>query len=71
MSAMGSVMLIVASPLPARLDDPGDVPRQGQLAETDSAHLELPQITARSTADPAPAISPDRELRSPLGFGYE
>src|SRR3569833_371461 len=46
-SAIGSVMI---PHLPARFDDAGDVTLQGEPAETDAAHLELPQESTRAPA---------------------
>src|SRR5262245_10831140 len=75
MSAMGSVMFMwLTSPapaLPARLDHARDLPRERQLAETDAAHLELPQIAARAAALAAAVVPADGELRRPLGLGDE
>src|SRR5512137_594112 len=57
MSAIGSVIDIRHSTghrgrgLPGCLDHARDLPPQGQVAETDAAHLELAQITARPSAD--------------------
>jgi hypothetical protein len=63
MSAMGSVMLIFAlRSLPTGFHDPGDLPLQGQFAETDPAKLETPQIAARAAASLAAAVRPDGEL---------
>src|SRR5512136_2188111 len=68
MSATGSVMFIwltSRTSLPAGLDDPGDVARQGQLTEADAAHLELPQVGSRAAAAAAPVVTADREPGGP------
>src|SRR5574337_548168 len=51
--------------LPGGLDDAGDLPPQGQVAEADAAHLELPQVTSRAAADPAPVVAARGELGRP------
>jgi len=48
--------------LPAGFRDPGDIPLQGQFAETDPTKLETPQIAARAAASLAAAVPPDGEL---------
>src|SRR5574341_2407550 len=52
--------------LPARLPDAGHLALERQLAEAESAHLELPQVAARTPAELAPMIGAGRELRLPL-----
>src|SRR5215813_4629646 len=61
-SAMGSVidMLFVLSP--ARLDDARDVAAQGELAEAETAHLELAEIRPRPSAALAAVLDADLEL---------
>src|SRR5512138_3364049 len=63
MSAMGSVMLIARSPLPARLDDAGDLALQRALAEADAAHLELAQIRPGPAAERATVVLAHLELQ--------
>src|SRR6266571_6323808 len=46
-------------PSPARLRDARDEPLQRQVPETDAAHLEAPQESARAAAAPAPVAVPD------------
>src|SRR5262245_54648178 len=71
-SATGSVMFIAAtSPLPAGLDDARDVPGQRQLAETDAAHLELPEVRPGPAALAAARVLAHRELGRALGLGDE
>src|SRR5512134_2005024 len=72
-SATGSVMFMEATSraLPAGLDHAGDVPGQRQLAETDAAHLELPDVRPGPAALPAARVLADRELRGALGLGDE
>src|SRR6266581_6191639 len=46
-------------PSPARLRDARDEPLQRQVPETDAAHLDAPQDSARTAAAPAPVAVPD------------
>src|SRR5437870_8180428 len=64
MSAIGSLRM----GLPARLHDAGHLTLERELAEAQTAHLELPEITARPTAQLAPVVGARRELRFPLRF---
>src|SRR4029453_7635937 len=57
--------------LPAGLHDARDVPGEGQLAETDAAHLELPEIPPGPATLAAARVLADRELRGALGLGDE
>src|SRR5512141_2368969 len=66
MSAMGSVKLIARSPLPARLDDAGDLALQRALAEADAAHLELAQVRAGPAAQRAAVVLTHLELQLAL-----
>src|SRR5215472_7113571 len=60
-SAIGS--LIMVSPLlPARLDHARHLAPERQLAEADPAHLELPEVSARASAQAAPPVSARLEL---------
>src|SRR6266446_2629924 len=61
-SAMGSLIDMEPRPLPARLDHTRHLALEGELPEADPAELELPQVTARSTAQPAARIGPRLEL---------
>src|SRR5262249_10569012 len=47
---VGHVHRDLPSDLPARLDHAGDVTGEGELAETDTAQLELAQVTPRAPA---------------------
>src|SRR5690242_5717339 len=47
-SPIGSVRLIVLFSLPARLDHAGDLPKVAELAQRDTAHLELPVVATRT-----------------------
>jgi hypothetical protein len=49
--------------LPARLNNAGDLSLQRQLAKTDAAQIELPQITPRPSAPFTSSICTRRELR--------
>src|SRR5882757_480207 len=63
-SAIGSVC--ISSPkglLPAGFRDAGDFPLQRHTAETDAAHLELADITARAAANAAAVAYPHLEFR--------
>src|SRR6266550_2567757 len=68
-SAIGSVMLIDYSS-PARLAHAGNHSRKRELTETDSAHAELSQKGARTSAPAAAVVLPDAELRLPLALLY-
>src|SRR6267378_2938850 len=59
-SAMGSVCIIL---LPARFHDAGDLALQRHTAKTDSAHLELADISARAAAAAAAVANPHLEFR--------
>src|SRR5436190_18870735 len=54
--------------LPARLAHAGDVARQRQVSETDSADAEFSQERARSSAPPTPVVLTHSELRLPLAL---
>src|SRR5690348_9488198 len=60
-SAMGSV-IDIGSPSPARLDDTRDIAAQGEVPETEPAHLELAQVRARPAAALAAVVLADLEL---------
>src|SRR5882672_11607283 len=62
MSAIGSLRI----PLPARLQDARNLALERQLAEAEPAHLELPEVAARTAAQLAPRIGARREFRFPL-----
>src|SRR5215831_9194312 len=63
MSAMGSVMVIVAAlPSPAGLRDAGDLAGVGELAQADAAEPELAVDRARPAAAAAPRVGPHLEL---------
>src|SRR5262245_19018160 len=72
-SATGSVMFMsfTSRPSPTRLDDSGNVPGQGELAEADAAQLELAEIPARTSAGAAAVVGAHLELGLPLGLGDE
>src|SRR5260370_6364314 len=59
-SAMGSVCIIL---LPAGFHDAGDFSLQRHTAKTDSAHLELADIPARTAAAAAAVAYPYLEFR--------
>src|SRR4051794_24564278 len=61
-SAMGSVIDMVYFLSPARLDDARDVAAQGELAEAETAHLELADEGARPAAALAAALDAHLEL---------
>src|SRR5580658_7565555 len=65
-SAMGSVVIL--SSLPAGLHHAGDFPLEREAAETDSAHLELPERAARTAADPAAVALANLVLQLALGL---
>src|SRR5438105_11268832 len=54
--------------LPARLAHAGDVARQRQVSETNSADAELPQERARSSAPLTTIVLPYSKLRLPLAL---
>src|SRR5438552_4128229 len=62
-SAIGSLRI---RPLPARLHDARNLALERQLAETEPAHLELPEVAARTAAQLAPRIGTRRKFRFPL-----
>src|SRR5512133_1107004 len=70
MSPIGSVKLIARSPLPARLDDAGDLALQRALAEADAAHLELAQERPRAAAQRAAVVLAHRELQLAGGLRH-
>src|SRR5229473_1242719 len=59
-SAIGSVCMVL---LPAGFRDAGDFTLQRHTAETDAAHLELADITARAAAAAAAVAYPHLEFR--------
>src|SRR6266702_6934092 len=61
-SAMGSLIDMTPRLLPARLDHARHLALEGQLPEADPAQLELPEVPARSPAQPAALIGPRLEL---------
>src|SRR5271170_2211933 len=65
-SAMGSVVIL--SSLPAGLHHAGNFSLEREAAETDAAHLELSQSTARAPADPATVALANLELQLALGL---
>jgi len=69
MSAIGSVIMM-NRPLPARLDDAGNLAAQRQIPKTDPAHLELPEEPSRPSTDAAPIVLSDLELRLPPVLDY-
>src|SRR6266542_7045911 len=62
-SAIGSLIDMVARPLPARLDHARHLALQGELPEADPAQLELPEKPARPAAQLAAAVDARLELR--------
>src|SRR5689334_23524461 len=52
--------------LPARFDDAWDLARQGEVPETDAAHPEVAQVSARTTTAVTAVVAAHLELRSPL-----
>src|SRR5581483_227904 len=68
MSAMGSVIMVICSGLPARLDDAGNLAPQRALAETDATHCEAAHVRSRSPAQPTPIVLLHGELRRALGL---
>src|SRR5207245_11369160 len=67
-SAIGSLRI---RPLPARLHDARNLALERHLAEAEPAHLELPEVAARTAAQLAPRIGARRKLRFPLRFHDE
>src|SRR5918994_6736171 len=65
-SAMGSVMLM-RSPLPARLGHAGDVALVGHLAQADPAQAELAVHGTRPAALATARVRPRLVLRGPRG----
>src|SRR3546814_9863989 len=66
MSEIGSVMVMVGLPSPARLGDAGDLPGVHHLAEADPAEAELAVHGVRTTAPLAPRVGAHLELRCAL-----
>src|SRR5688500_10333872 len=62
-SAIGSVIVIGALLLPARLGEAGDLPLVRDLAQADAAEPELTQECALSAASPAAVVAPRLVLR--------
>src|SRR5512137_3150700 len=58
------------SPLPARLDDAGDLALQRTLAEAEPAHLELAEEGARPSAERAAVVLAHLELQLALGLRH-
>src|SRR5919204_2987898 len=69
MSAMGSVMVIVAPPLPAGLGHAWQLAGVGELAHADPAEAELAQHGPRPAAALAARVGPHLELGGALGLG--
>src|SRR5712692_8816421 len=67
-SAIGS-LLIGSSP--ARLQDARHLALEGQLAEAETAQLELPEVAPGPAAQLAAGVASRRELRRPLGLHDE
>src|SRR5262245_10846897 len=65
MSAIGSLLMAAS---PARLDHAGHLALEGVLPEAQAAHLELPEIAARTPAQLAAVIRARGELLRPLGL---
>src|SRR5579863_9084510 len=65
-SAIGSVVIL--SSLPAGLHDARDFSLEREAAETDTAHLELPERAARTATDPAAIALANLELQLALGL---
>src|ERR1700682_3571609 len=66
-SAMGSVIIVVRVPLPARLFHARNQPSVGQLTEADPADAELTVHRPRAPAYLAAPNQPRRKLRLALG----
>src|SRR5919202_2008241 len=69
MSAIGSVIMVICSGLPARLHDAGNLPPQRALAEADAAHGKTAHERPRSPAQPTPIVLLHGELRRALCLG--
>jgi hypothetical protein len=54
--------------LPTRLNDAGDLPLERQLAKTDAAQIELPQVAARPATPFATGVGTNGELWFSLRF---
>jgi hypothetical protein len=59
---MGAVIDTGRSSSPARLDHARDIAPKRQLAETETAHLELPQVSTRTTTARAAILDANLEL---------
>jgi hypothetical protein len=55
--------------LPTRLYQTGNLPRKGELPETQPAHLEFSKKTAGTTTNVASVVLANGELRCSLSFG--
>src|SRR3546814_12480620 len=66
MSEIGSVMVMVGLPSPARLGDAGDLPGVHHPAEADPAAAELAVHGVRTTAPLAPRVVAHIEIRCAL-----
>src|SRR5580704_11873642 len=66
MSATGSV--VIRPSLPAGLYDAGDFTLEREASKTDTAHLKLPESSARTAADAAAIAFADLVLQLPLGL---
>jgi len=60
---IGNWQLEIGNALPARLNHARDLPLQRQLAKTDAAQIEFPQITSRPAATLASSVSAHRKFR--------
>src|SRR5262249_35747533 len=69
MSAIGSVIIVVEFPLPARLLYARNQPHIRQLAETNSADAELAIHRPRPAAELTAALSAGTELRLAIRLG--
>src|SRR4051812_34834887 len=70
-SAIGSVIALIGSPLPATLRDAGDEAPKRHLPQADPAQAELPEIAARAPADVAAVVLPHLELCGAAGLDYK
>src|SRR6185312_7280290 len=68
MSATGSVIVMIALPLPAGLADARDEPVERLLAETDATVAEFAQIGACTATPLAAVVLPHPELRLSLAL---